>query len=134
MNLSDLIEAVAVAGEQAMEATRRAYAANIEALHQADPPKIPGSPPLATVVSLDTLGPKRLRLRTHVELGESDGEVTASLVAQADHWWNRTPRNVSTLEIEWDRQDAPEGACRIRDKQNLALDDSLREMENKQNG
>ena len=59
MNLSDLIEAVAVAGEQAMEATRRAYAANIEALHQADPPKIPGSPPLATVVSLDTLGPKR---------------------------------------------------------------------------
>ena len=57
-----------------------------------------------------------------MELGESDGEVTASLVAQADHWWNRSPRNVSTLEIEWDRQDAPEGACRIRDKQNQNQD------------
>ena len=134
MNLSDLIEAVAVAGEQAMEATRRAYAANIEALHQADPPKIPGSPPLATVVSLDTLGPKRLRLRTHVELGESDGEVTASLVAQADHWWNRIAAQRFDIEIEWDRQDAPEGACRIRDKQNLALDDSLRDNGEQSNG
>ncbi len=116
MTLSDLVRAVASAGEQAMQATREAYAANVEALHQADAPKIPGSPPLATVVSLDTLGPKRLRLRTHVQLGESDGDMTASLVAS--HWWNRTPRNVSTLEIEWDRQEAPEGVCRIRDKQN----------------
>ena len=73
MNLRDLIAAVAASGEQAMEATRRAYAANVEALHQSDAPRIPGSPPLATVVLLDTLGPKRLRLRTHVELGESDG-------------------------------------------------------------
>ena len=122
MNLRDLIAAVAASGEQAMEATRRAYAANVEALHQSDAPRIPGSPPLATVVLLDTLGPKRLRLRTHVELGESDGGVTASLVAQSSHWWNRTPRNVSTLEIEWDRQEAPEGVCRIRDKQNQTQD------------
>ena len=60
VTLSDLVRAVAVAGEQAMQATREAYAANVEALHQADPPEIPGSPPLATVVSLDTLGPKRM--------------------------------------------------------------------------
>ena len=74
MTLSDLVGAVAAAGEQAMEATREAYAANVEALHNADAPKIPGSPPLATVVSLDTLSPKRLRLRTHVQLGESNGD------------------------------------------------------------
>ena len=122
MTLSDLIASVAVAGEQAMEATRRAYAANVEALHQADAPKIPGSPPLATVVSLDTLGPKRMRLRTHVTLGESDGAVTASLVAHPSHWWKRAPRNISTLDIEWDRQEAPEGVCRIRDKQNETQD------------
>ena len=42
MTLSDLVRAVAVAGEQAMQATREAYAANVEALHQADPPEIPG--------------------------------------------------------------------------------------------
>ena len=105
-----------------MQATREAYAANVEALHQAPVTRIPGSPPLATVVSLDTLGPKRLRLRTHVQLGESDGGVTAELVAQPSHWWNRAPRNVSTLEIEWDRQEAPEGVCRIRDKQNELQD------------
>ena len=122
MTLSDLVRAVAVAGEQAMQATREAYAANVEALHEADAPNIPGSPPLATVVSLDTLGPKRLRLRTHVTLGESDGAVTASLVAHPTHWWNRAPRNVSSLEIEWDRQEAPEGVCRIRDKQNETQD------------
>ena len=122
MTLSDLVSAVASAGEQAMQATREAYAADVEALHQADAPEIPGSPPMATVVSLDTLGPKRMRLRTHVQLGESDGAVTASLVAHPSHWWKRAPRNVSTLEIEWDRQDAPEGVCRIRDKQNEQQD------------
>ena len=122
MTLSDLVRAVAAAGEQAMQATREAYAKNVEALHQADAPKIPGSPPLATVVSLDTLGPKRMRLRTHVQLGESDGAVTASLVAHPSHWWKRAPRNVSTLDIEWDRQGAPEGVCRIRDKQNETQD------------
>ena len=118
MTLSDLVRAVAAAGEQAMQATREAYAENVEALHQAEAPKIPGSPPLATVVSLDTLAPKRLRLRTHVTLGESDGAVTAALVAHPSHWWKRAPRNISTLDIEWDRQEAPEGVCRIRDKQN----------------
>ena len=45
MNLSDLIEAVAVAGEQAMEATRRAYAANIEAFAPSGPPKYSREPP-----------------------------------------------------------------------------------------
>ena len=122
MTLSDLVRAVSAAGEQASEAARREYAANVEALHAGTKTTLPGSPPLATVVPLDTLSPKRLRLRTNVQLVESDGEVTAALVAQPSHWWNRTPRNVSTLEIEWDRQEAPEGVCRIRDKQNEQQD------------
>ena len=60
---------------------------------------------------------KHLRLATH-DASEQDGstrsEFTAPLV--------ETPRNVSTLEIEWDRQEAPEGVCRIRDKQNEKQD------------
>ena len=99
------------------------YASNVTALHAAPPADIPGKPPLATVVSLDTLGPKRLRLRTSVSLSENaSGELEAAFVAARRHWWNRAPRNVSVLEIEWDRQAAPEGVCRIRDRQNKRQD------------
>ena len=128
MKLCDLIAAVSAAGEQASEAARREYAENVEALHAVVATKLPGSPPLSTVVPLDTLNPKRLRLRTRVTLTEQDGAIDAEFTAPTKHWWNRTPRNVSTLEIEWDRQDAPEGVCRIRDTQNLALDDSLKKL------
>ena len=122
MRLSDLVAAVAAAGEQASEAARRVYAANVEALHAGTKTTLPGSPPLATVVPLDTLSPKRLRLRTRVTLTEQDGSLDAEFTAPSRHWWTRTPRNVSTLEIEWDRQEAPEGVCRIRDKQNEKQD------------
>ena len=57
-----------------------------------------------------------------MQLGESDGAVTAALVAPPSHWWTRAARNVSVLDIEWDRQGAPEGVCRIRDKQNEQQD------------
>ena len=122
MKLSDLIAAVAAAGEQASEQARKEYLADIEAWHAAKASTLPGSPPVATVVPLDTLRPKHLTLATHVTLAEQDGAITVAFTATARHWWTRTPRNISTVEIEWDRQDAPEGVCRIRDKQNAQQD------------
>ena len=118
MKLSDLIAAVAAAGEQASEQARREYLADVEAWHAAKASTLPGSPPVATVVPLDTLRPKTLKLSTHVTLSEQDGSIAVAFAASARHWWKRTARNVSTLDIEWDRQEAPEGVCRIRDKQN----------------
>ena len=122
MTLSDLVRAVAAAGEQASEQARREYLADVEAWHSAKASTLPGSPPVATVVPLDTLRPKTLKLSTHVALSELDGSIEVELTASPRHWWNRSPRNVSTLEIEWDRQEAPEGVCRIRDKQNEKQD------------
>ena len=122
MTLSDLVAAIAAAGEQASEQARREYLADIEAWHAAKASTLPGSPPVATVVPLDTLRPKTLKLATHVTLSEQDGSIEVEFTASARHWWTRTPRNVSTLEIEWDRQEAPEGVCRIRDKQNEQQD------------
>ena len=116
------LAAIAAAGEQASEAARREYLADVAALHASPASKLPGSPPLATVVPLDTLSPKRLRLSTRVTLSEQDGALSADFTAAQSHWWNRAPRNVSTLTIEWDRQEAPEGVCRIRDKQNERQD------------
>ena len=122
MKLTDLIGTVAAAGEQASQACRIEYLRDLEALHGEPPAKIPGSPPLATVVPLETLGPKRLKLTTQVTLSEQDGTVEATFTAATRHWWDRAPRNVSTVEIEWDRREAPEGVCRVRDKQNAAQD------------
>ena len=122
MKLCDLVAVVVASGEQAVDEWRRVYETNVETLHASDPAKMPGSPPLATVVPLETLGPKRLMLTTHVTLAEQDGAVEADFAAPAEHWWQRNPRNVSTLVIEWDRREAPEGVCRIRDRQNLRQD------------
>ena len=122
MTLSDLVRALAAAGEQASEQARREYLADVEAWHAAKASTLPGSPPVATIVPLDTLRPKTLKLATNVTLSEEGGSIEVEFTASPRHWWNRTPRNVSTLEIEWDRQEAPEGVCRIRDKQNEKQD------------
>ena len=64
-----------------------------------------------------------MTLTTHVTLAEHDGAVEAGLLRRPlEHWWHRDPRNASTLVIEWDRREAPEGVCRIRDRQNLRQD------------
>ena len=64
VTLSDLVAAIAAAGEQASEQARREYLADIEAWHAAKASSLPGSPPVATVVPLDTLRPKTLKLAT----------------------------------------------------------------------
>ena len=124
VTLAALIAAIAASGEQASNAWRHEYLGNVSGLHAAGPANaLPGKPPIATVVPLDTLGPSRLTLTTRVSIAQDgDGAVTADFTAAKRHWWNRTPRNVSTLTVEWDRREAPEGVCRIRDKQNEKQD------------
>ena len=57
--------------------SRLEYLRDIEALHAEPPAKFPGSPPLETVVLLETLGPKRMKFTTQLTLSEQGGEVEA---------------------------------------------------------
>ena len=122
MKLSALVAAIAAAGEDAIEGARRAYSAHVEALNS-EQANLPGKPPRLTTVSLDTMVPERLHMKTTVTVGtDADGDVDVDFAPRARRWCGRAATPLADIEIEWSRKDAPEGVCRIRDRQNLAQD------------
>ena len=122
MKLSALVAAIAEAGEDAIEGVRRAYAAHVEALN-GEQANLPGKPPRSTVVPLDTMIPERLSMKMTVTVGtDADGDVDVDFAPRARRWCGRAATPLADIEIEWSRRDAPEGVCRIRDRQNLAQD------------
>ena len=123
MKLSALVAAIAAAGEDAIEGARRAYAAHVEALN-GEQANLPGQPPRSTVVPLDTMVPERLSMKTTVTVDtDADGDVVdVDFAPRARRWCGRAATPLADIEIEWSRKDAPEGVCRIRDRQNLAQD------------
>ena len=122
MKLSVLVAAIAAAGEDAIEGARRAYSAHVEALN-GEQANLPGQPPRSTVVPLDTMVPERLSMKTTVTVDtDADGDVDVDFAPRARRWCGRAATPLADIEIEWSRKDAPEGVCRIRDRQNLAQD------------
>ena len=125
MTLGALVGALAVAAETACHQARAAYGSNIEAL-AAGKAALPGAPSRLTVVSLGTLVPRKLRLDATVSVRVVDGDLEVEFAPSGRHWWNRPPPALANLAIEWRAGEVPEAVCRIRDRQNAALDVALR--------
>lgn len=131
MKLIDIITGFAVHGEQAQDAVRRQYIANVEAL-DAEGTTLPASPSKLTSAPPQTIGPESIEYGFTVcaWLGK-DGEIEAELSSSKKRsgFFRREIGSLVDVKMRFSAHAPPEAVSRTRVMAENELTRALRKVE-----